>query len=136
MRRIPKILAPAALVAILLGLAAPAAWAGKQGWEPIGEKVVTDRIDHDTVVVTRAEGTFEAIQLRVKQRAVQFRSMTIHFGNGGTQHVERREVIPAGGKSRVIDVEGGDRTIKTIDFVYDAQALHGGTAVVRVFGKN
>ena len=136
MRRIPKSLAPAALVAILLGLAASGAEAGKQGWEPIGEKVVTDRIDHDTVVVTHAEGTFTAVQVRVKQRAVEFRSMTIHFGNGGKQQVDLREVIPAGGKSRVIDVEGGDRTIKAIDFVYDAQALRGGTAVVRVFGRN
>jgi hypothetical protein len=136
MNRARKIPASLALATILLGLAASAARAGQQGWEPIGEKVVTDRVDHDTVVVTRAEGTFKAVQVRVKQRAVQFRSMKIHFGNGDTQNVELRVVIPAGGKSRVIDVEGGDRIIKTIDFVYDAQSLHGGTAVVRVFGRN
>ncbi len=36
----------------------------------------------------------------------------------------------------MIDVEGHDRVIKSIEFVYDAQALGGRTAKVRVFGKN
>ncbi|MBZ0089092.1 MAG: hypothetical protein K8H90_01810, partial [Thermoanaerobaculia bacterium] len=76
------------------------------------------------------------VQIRVLERPVQFRSMKIHFANGDTQNVELRDRIRAGGKSRVIDVEGGDRAIKTIEFVYDAQALGGRTAKVRVFGRN
>lgn len=135
MPRLPKLLTPLALAAIVLGLAA-AADAERRGWELIGERVVSDRVDHDTIVVTRAEGTFRAVQVRVLERPVQFRSMKIHFGNGDVQDVELRNIIPAGGKSRVIDIEGHDRVIKTIEFVYDAQALGGRTARVRVFGKN
>jgi len=45
----------------------------------------------------------------------------IHFGDGETQDVELRNVIPAGGESRVIDVEGRDRAIRSIEFRYDAQ---------------
>ncbi len=135
MNRHPRTLACLALIALAVGLAAPAA-AARRGWELIGERVVSDRVDHDTVVVTRAEGTFQAVQIRVLERPVQFRSMKIHFANGDTQNVELRDRIRAGGKSRVIDVEGGDRVIKTIEFVYDAQALGGRTAKVRVFGRN
>jgi hypothetical protein len=135
MSRLPKILTHLVLAAIVFALAAPAA-AERRGWELIGERIVSDRVDHDTIVVTRAEGTFRALQVRVLQRPVQFRSMKVHFANGDVQNVELRDVIRAGGKSRVIDVEGRDRAIKSIEFVYDAQALGGRTAKVRVFGKN
>lgn len=135
MDRLPKLWIPLALAAIVLGLASSAA-AARNGWELLGERVVTDRVDHDTIVVTRAKGTFKAVMVRVLERAVQFHSMKIHFADGETQEVELRDVIPAGGRSRVIDVEGRDRVIETIEFVYDAQSLGGRTARVRVFGKN
>lgn len=106
------------------------------GWELLGTRTVTDRIDHDVIEVTGAKGTFRRLQVHVEGRAVQFRDMKIHFANGQTQDVELREVIPAGGESRVIDVEGGDRTIRRIEFRYDAQSLGGKKAVVKVFGKN
>jgi hypothetical protein len=44
-------------------------------------------------------------------------------------------VIPAGGESRVIDVEGYDRVISRVDFRYDAKSA-GRRAVVRLFGRN
>jgi len=106
-------------------------------WESLGTLTVSDAKDHDVLAVTRAQGTFRSLKLEVQVRAVQFRSMKIHFANGETQDVELRDVIPAGGESRVIDVEGvGDRVIHSIEFTYDAQALGGKKARVRVFGKN
>ena len=106
------------------------------GWELLGTRTVTDRVDHD-VIHAEHKGTFRSLKVLVEGRAVQFREMKIHFANGGTQNVELREVIPAGGESRIIDVEGpGDRTIRSIEFRYDAQALGGKKAVVKVFGKN
>jgi len=104
-------------------------------WELLGARNVTDRLDHDTIPVTKAEGTFRALQLRVIGRAVQFRDMKIHFANGDTQDVALRQVIPAGGESRVIDVEGHDRAIRSVEFWYDAQS-RGRRATVRLYGKN
>ncbi|MFL6203632.1 MAG: hypothetical protein ACJ76J_31065 [Thermoanaerobaculia bacterium] len=106
-------------------------------WESLGTLTVSDAKDHDVLAVTRAQGTFRSLKLEVQVRAVQFRSMKIHFANGETQDVELRDVIPAGGESRVIDVEGvGDRVIRSIEFTYDAQSLGGKKARVRVYGKN
>ena len=108
-----------------------------RGWELLGTRTVTDRADHDTIPVTAAKGTFRRLQVQVEGRAVQFRAMKLHFGNGETQDVELRDVISAGGESRVIDVEGlGDRVIRSIEFRYDAQSLGGKRAVVKVYGKN
>jgi len=106
-------------------------------WESLGTLTVSDAKDHDVLTVTRAQGTFRSLKLEVQVRAVQFRSLKIHFANGETQDVELRDVIPAGGASRVIDIEGvGDRVIRTIEFNYDAQSLGGKKARVRVYAKN
>ena len=126
-----------ATLSVLVALAGAGVAAAKSqpAWLLLGERTVTDAVDHDVIPVTKAEGTYQAIRLKVFERAVQFRRVVIHFGNGTRQEVELRTVIPAGGESRVIDVAGGDRVINRIELVYDAQSLAGHRAVVRVFGK-
>jgi len=37
------------------------------------------------------------------------------------QDVSLRNVIPAGGESRIIDLDGNDRFINRIEFVYDTK---------------
>lgn len=125
------------LTALVLGiLLLPAVAEAGRRWELLGSLSVSDAVDHDTLVVTAARGTFRRLKLEVHDRAVQFRQMTIHFANGGDQNVELRRVIPAGGESRLIDIEGrGDRVIRSIEFTYDAQSL-GGKATVKVWAKN
>jgi len=106
-------------------------------WEVLGTLSVSDAKDHDVLAVTGAKGTFRSLKLEVLDRAVQFRSLKLHFANGEMQDVELRDVIPAGGESRVIDIEGvGDRVIRTVELTYDAQSLGGKKARVRVYGKN
>ena len=124
-------------VMVVLGCAVGAIGAQSGRWELLGERTVTDRADHDTVKVGGAKGDFTAIKLEVQRRAVGFRRVVIHFRNGDDQKVELRDTIGANGESRVIDIEGRDRVIRSIDFWYDAQSLgRGGRAVVRVLGRN
>jgi hypothetical protein len=125
-------------VALLLALALAAApvAAARGGWTLLGERRVSDAADHDVIAVSATRGDFTKLQVRVLDRAVQFRSLKIHFGNGDTQDVELRDVIRAGGSSRVIDIEGGDRVIRSVELRYDAQALGGRTARVRVFARH
>lgn len=109
---------------------------GDRHWEVLGTMTVNDRADHDVMAVTAARGTFRNLKLEVLDQAVQFREMKVHFANGDVQDVALRDVIPAGGESRVIDVEGvGDRVIRTIELRYDAQT-HGKKARVRIYGQN
>ncbi len=117
---------------VILGLAATATAGG--GWELLGTRTVSDRTDHDSIAA-RGQGTFRSIKITVQRRAVQFRDVKIHFANGDVQNVELRAVIPAGGESRVIDIEGNDRVIRNVELWYDAQT-RGKRAVVKVFGKN
>jgi len=132
-------IASLALLALVLGIVAlptaAAARRGHNGWTLLGERRVTDKLDHDTIVVTAGRGDFRRIELRVLERPVQFHKVVVHFGNGEHQELELRVVIEAGGRSRVIDLEGHDRVIHSIDFWYDAQSLRGKGALVRVFGQ-
>jgi hypothetical protein len=135
--RLRTIAAAVVLVALAATLLPAAAFAARPGrWELIGARAVSDRVETDSIAVTRAKGTFTALQFRVERRAVQFRSMKIHFANGDTQDVELRDVVPAGGHSRVIDVQGGDRIVRSVEFRYDAQSLSGRPATIKLFGRN
>jgi hypothetical protein len=128
-----------ALVAITLGLVAIApALAARHAddWVLLGGRHVTDKVDHDTIVVTSARGTFRKIQLRVHERPVQFHKVVVHFGDGAKQELELREVIPAGGRSAGLDLKGGNRVISSIDLWYEAQSIGKGKgATVRVFAR-
>lgn len=134
MRRFVACIALLALIAGLLGLPRDAQARG--GWTLLGERRVTDKLDHDTIAVTAARGDFHQLQIRVFERAVQFHKVVVHFGNGESQTLELRSVIPAGGRSRTIDLAGGDRVIRTIDLWYDTQSLTGKGAMVRVLGQH
>jgi len=134
MRRSASIASLALLVA-LAAFPVVAAARGAGGWTLLGERRVTDKLDHDTIAVTATRGDFHRIQLRVLERAVQFRKVVVHFGNGESQELELRDVIRAGGRSRAIDLAGGDRVIQSIDLWYDAQSIGGKGALVRVFGQ-
>ncbi|HEY7370313.1 MAG TPA: hypothetical protein VIA29_10530 [Thermoanaerobaculia bacterium] len=121
-----------ALVALLLfGLAAAAP---ADSWEFLGERAVTDRVDHDVIAVTAARGDFHSLKLAVRGRAVDFHRVVVHFGNGTSKEIELRQTIPAGGETRLIDLPGNDRVIQKVTFWYDARSL-GGQARVRLFGR-
>lgn len=120
----------------LILLASPLAAGKMKGWELLGERQVTDGLDHDVIQVTAGKGDFRSLKVLVKGHAVQFRSMRVHFGDGSAQNVELRDVIPAGGESRVIDVEGKDRVIRNVEFTYDAQTYRGKRSLIRLLGRN
>jgi hypothetical protein len=122
------------LTSLLVASAAEAA--RRPAWVKLGSTSVSDRVDRDTIAVTARRGNFEALQIRVSERDVQFREVAIRFANGDLQNVELRNVIRAGGQSRIIDIEGRDRVIRAIELVYDAQALGGKSARVEVWGRH
>ena len=124
-----------AAVFLVLSLLSAGAYARPGRWEFLGERIVTDRLDHDVITVTSLRGDFRAIKLAVRGRSVDFHRVVIHFGNGDTREIELRRTIPAGSESRVIDLPGEDRVIQKVSFWYDARSL-GGKATVRLFASD
>ena len=121
------------LIAFLFAAAGDAI-AKSNHWVHLGSRTVTDRVDHDVIVVKGKSRELTAVKLSVHQKAVEFRRVRVFFANGTTQALEIRRVVPAGGETRVIDLIGNERIVTRVELWYDAQSL-GGKAVVRLFGR-
>jgi len=89
-------------------------------WERIGQVNVDSRNDHDRVFVNSRE-SFRALQLGVKGGAIEFQRVVVHFENGGDTDLPIPERIQEGGKTRVIDLPGNRRRIRSIEFWYSKE---------------
>ena len=120
------------VAAVLLGTAAAAQAAD---WELLGSRTVERRTDRDEIKVGEKEGTFRAIQLRVRRRGIELKDLRVHFGNGAVYDVQVRNFIPAGSQTRVIDLPGGARVIEKVVFYYQTRGRGRKRAVVELWGK-
>jgi hypothetical protein len=103
-------------------------------WTRIGSKTVSWFIDQDTIQVGRWRGSFRKIQLRVRGTGVNFLDLKVRFHNGGVQDVRVRSFIPAGGSTRIIDLNGGARFIDQVRMTYRKPAVFL-PAIVEVWGR-
>jgi hypothetical protein len=106
----------ASLLALLLTFGV-AADAQRGYWQSLGMAYVDGRNDHDRIRVN-ARGAFTALQLGIKGGDIEFQRVVVHFENGGDQELDVRENIRAGGKTRIIDLNGNRRRIDSIEFWY------------------
>jgi len=84
----------------------------------LGDAHVDGAVDHDTIRVGRSDGTFRAIQLRVSGGAIRFDRVIVRYGNGSQEELAIRDLIPAGGQTRIIDLPGDRRIIRSVDLWY------------------
>lgn len=128
MKRVNIALA-AALATVGVAAASPAG-----AWTLIGVREVTDRVERDEIVLPGPRD-FRQIKFCVKRNPVEFHDVDVYFANGGHQDIAMREVVPAGGCTRDIDLAGGDRNITRIVFKYEETSARRARATVRVFGR-
>jgi hypothetical protein len=105
-------------------------------WRKIGSKEVDYNIDHDTINVPFYKGDFRRVQLRVQRAPVRFQRVVVNFRNGGSQELNFRDLIRAGGQTRSIDLKGKERTITSVDLWYESASLGRRKAVVSVWGRD
>jgi len=105
-------------------------------WDKLGQKKVDFRLDKDEVKVTLVQGLFTAIKLKIKDGPINMHRCIIHFKNGTKQDVRIRKNIPAGGETRVIQLDGGGkRVIQKVVFLYDSKKRTD-KATVALWGKH
>ncbi len=103
-------------------------------WEKLGERIVDGRNDRDAILVTAAEGRFEKLMLKVEHSALELYNIVVHFGDGSTFSPETRLVFAEDSRSRVIDLPGGRRVIRRVDFRY-GNLPGGGRAQIELWGR-
>jgi hypothetical protein len=84
----------------------------------LGDAHVDGAVDHDSIRVGRSGGTYRAIQLRVSGGAIRFDRAIVRYGNGSQEELAIRDLIPAGGRTRIIDLPGDRRVIQSVDLWY------------------
>jgi hypothetical protein len=105
-------------------------------WVNLGSRTVNWSADRDVIHVSGAKGSYNSIKLFVDKAPVEFVKVTIHFANGADQNVELKGRIPAGGETRVIDINGKNRVIKKVTFFYKtSKPAPRGKAIVTLFGR-
>lgn len=119
-------------LAISGGIARAERWDSK-GWVKLGEREVNGRVDHDRIDVGRHEGKFTKLTLYVENSDLELLDFEIAFSNREKFHPEVRHLFKEGARTRVIDLPGDERTIKSIDLKYK-NLPGGGRARVEVWG--
>jgi hypothetical protein len=101
----------------------------------LGEQEVDYRVDHDTIAVGNHEGSFRALYFVVEKNDIELFNLVIDFGNGEKQAMNTRLVFNEGSRSRLIDLNGRERRIKSIQFTYKTVGTwQEGKARVVVYG--
>lgn len=104
-------------------------------WKEIGEVKANYGADHDALFLEGPFDDFRKVKLRVSNSDVNMQRMVVTYDNGGKDEIPLKFVIRKGETSRVIDLKGGKRSLRKIEFWFDTKGLFSGKARVTVFGK-
>ena len=105
-----------------------------QQWNLIGEKKVSFLVDRDVIQV-KGNGNYKQIKLKIKDGPVHILDMDVYFENGDKFDVALKQRIQKGGESRAIDLPGGSRNIRKIEFWYETKGFRNGRGTVQVWGQ-
>jgi len=105
-------------------------------WRYLGTVNARFTADHDAIVVQGPYDFFRRIKFKVTNAPINIIRLIVSYDDGGLpENIDTRFSIPAGGESRIIDLRGNRRKIKTIEFWYDTKGVLQGRANVSVFGQ-
>ncbi len=104
------------------------------GWTPLGAQTVDGRRDRDTIRVPKWMPVDQLV-LVVKDSDLELKDLTVEFIGGRTWSPRLAHTFKEGARSRVIDLPGKDRKIRTIKLAY-ANIAGGGRASVEVYGRD
>lgn len=105
-----------------------------QGWKFIGDKIAAYGVDRDVLWVT-GNDNFRQVKIKVTDAPLHIIDMDIYFENGEKMNVALKNKFRQGQESRVIDLPGGVRQIKKIEFLYETIGVRKGKARIGVWGK-
>jgi hypothetical protein len=100
----------------------------------LGEMNVRFRAEAD-VLTLRADGLHRRIILEAVGNSVEIDSVVLVYANGQRDEIPIRQVIGEGTRTRTIDLPGGARNIRRIEFIYTSRGgIRNRRATLRVYG--
>ena len=109
----------ACFLAVALTISLPARG---QVWDFLGVAEIDGTRDHDKIQVTRRNGIFRAIQLRVSGDAVFFDRVVVHFGDGTSEALAVQGRIWPEGRNHIIGLSGESHVVESVEVWYYKEA--------------
>jgi hypothetical protein len=106
----------------------------RNGYVYLGERWVDGGADHDALHVGKRDGRFTSVMIVVENAPVEIFNAVLTFGDGQRWEPGTRLVFGPDSTSRSIDLPGGARFIKRVDFRYGNLAP-GARAKVELWGR-
>jgi hypothetical protein len=120
-RRVERVFRRLSLILLVLcGISALPAAARDDEWVLLGEQSVQFPADRDTIRLSRRDGRFSAIALRVRGGTIRIFRITVTYGNGERETLDYGETVRDGDRTRPMDLRGEGRFIQEIELNYGA----------------
>jgi len=104
-------------------------------WVYLGQAHVDGQHDHYDIKVGDAAGRYRFLQIRVANGPIEFDHIVVHYGDGQSETLQVRDVIPAGGRSRAIKLQG-DRYVSSFELWYSKANPNSGKPELNLWGKH
>ena len=104
------------------------------GWKALGRTQASHKKDHDVIKVKGPADNFRALKFKVTDAPLNLRRVVVTYDNNTKEELDARHNIPQGGESPPINLRGGTRSIRRVEFWYDTKGM--GTADVTLFGRH
>ena len=89
----------------------------KTGWHMIGESIAKFTKESDEVMI-RGSDKFACVKFKIIDAPIDLASIVLYFDNDENQKNIIGMPIKLEGESRIIDLQGGERDIKKVVFIY------------------
>jgi len=104
-------------------------------WVKLGSVKAGHDADHDRITVAGPADNFRKLRFKVRNASLNMRQVVVTYDDGVPQRIDVKENLAAGAETRVIDLNGGKRSIRTIEFWHETKSNKGEKAEVVAFGQ-
>jgi hypothetical protein len=105
-----------------------------ENWRELGRVKAGHNGDHDRIEINGPHDSYRRLKFRVENSPLNMSKMVVVYEDGAPENIEVRNDIPKGGESRSIDLKGGKRKLKSVEFWFDTKGVLNGKAEVILYG--
>jgi sorbitol-specific phosphotransferase system component IIA len=104
-------------------------------WRELGRVKAGHNGDHDRIEIIGPHDSYRRLKFRVENSALNMSKMVVVYEDGAPENIDVKNDIPKGGESRSIDLKGGKRKLKSVEFWFDTKGVLNGKAEVILYGQ-
>jgi hypothetical protein len=105
-------------------------------WQKLGKKTVVFGNTEDSASITAKGDAVSQIAFKISGDWVRLNQVTLNFTDGSTQTIDEIEKVKPGLSSSGIAIDGGPKTITSIDFTFQAaSSSRQGRATIIALGQ-